>query len=813
MTLSLLWLQDYLRLPLTPEQIGEALTSLGLEVEKMETRASLPGGLAGIVAGKVMTCEKHPSADRLSLITVDVGSGEPRRIVCGANNIAAGQTVWVAMPGAEIHLKDGKSFTIGISRIRGEVSEGMICAEDELGLGDRHDGIMVLPDDIPAGTAAAGYYNIVTDTIYEIGLTPNRSDATSVLGVAEDLAAWLSVREEVYYPVRYPPFPDIATASSPSGFTIEVKDNLRCPRYAGVVMTGLAIGPSPAWIQQRLHAVGVKTMNNVVDITNFILHELGQPLHAFDADTIAGQKIIVETKPADTPFVALDGRTYALHGEDLMICDGQGTPMCMAGVYGGLGSGVTERTTSIFLESACFLASSIRRTSMRHNLRTDAARRFEKGADPQLPVRALARAISLLGEYAGGRVSSPVFDYYPNPVEPVVIALRLDVVRQKTGVPFEAKTVESMLEALNMVFSADGPDRWRVSIPTNKPDVTREVDVIEEILRVYGFDRIGAPERMSVRVALDTKCAPHRMRRLVGQFLADQGFLEAMNLSLTQPAFYLQGGTSRKEEWVTIFNTSNESLNLLRPDMIIPMLDTLRRNISRKQENVRLFEFGRTYHKAGSLPTEREHLAVLMTGRPHDESWAGGDPGPVDFFALKALVDALLHRLGIREEVAPFSPDAAWAYGLEVTAGGLTLGRFGCLQTSLTSTFDIRQPVFFLDLAAAPLFALAERQALIVRDISRFPAVVRDLAVIVDEGTRYADIERIVAEAGGAWLTRTEVFDLYRHPEHVGEGKKSVALRFTLENPEFVLTDKDIEDWFARVQRAVVTNLGAMIRH
>jgi len=813
MTLSLLWLKDYLQVPLSPEQISEALTSLGLEVEKMETRASIPGGLAGVVAGKVLTCERHPDADRLSLTTVDTGAGDPRRIVCGAKNVASGQTVWVALPGTEIHLPDGKSFTINVSKIRGQVSEGMICAEDELGLGDGHEGIMVLPDEIPAGTAASDYYEVTIDTIYEIGLTPNRSDATSVIGVAEDLAAYLSVQQQVYFPVQYPESLPMVPPARPMPFAIEVRDETRCPRYAGLVITDLAIGPSPAWMQKRLQAIGVKTINNVVDVTNFVLHEMGQPLHAFDADKIAGQRIIVETKPAGTPFLALDGQAYSLHPEDLMICDGEGTPMCIGGVYGGLHSGVTETTRTIFLESAHFQATSIRRSSMRHNLRTDAARRFEKGSDPSIPLRALARAADLLASCAGGRIASDVFDLYPNPVQPAVVDLRLSSVREKTGVPFDEATIEAMLEALHMTFTRLADGTWQVRIPTNKPDVTREVDVIEEILRVYGFDRIGLPERMSVRVAVEPKFAPHRMRRLIGQFLAARGCLEAMNLSLTQPAWYKQAGIGDPATWVTIFNTSNESLNLLRPDMLLPMLDTLRRNVNRKQDNVRLYEFGRTYKKSGDLPSEAERLVIALTGRPHDEHWMTGDPGPVNVFAIKELVQSLLRRVGIRTwEMTPFEADPSWEYGMEVLAGGLPVGRFGRVRTTLADQFDLRQEVLFADLDFAILLALAERQSLVVEEISRFPAVVRDLAVVVREGVAFGAIRAAVEASGSPWLRQTEVFDVYRHPDHVGPDRKSVAIRLTLENPEAPLSDKDIDGWFGRVQQAVVRELGAEIR-
>ncbi|MEO5905671.1 MAG: phenylalanine--tRNA ligase subunit beta, partial [Saprospiraceae bacterium] len=497
MTISLLWLNDYLKTDLTPDQLADALTSIGLEVEKTESWDSIMGGLSGIIAGHVLTCEHHPDADRLSMTTVDVGKESPASIVCGASNVAAGQKVWVALPGTTLYDANGKPWTISISKIRGATSEGMICAEDELGLGKNHDGIMILPDAVHVGTKASEYYKVISDTIFEIGLTPNRSDATSILGVAEDLAAFLTVQGDKIHQVKWPDINPVPDPQDLVEFRVSVGNTDACPRYSGIVISNIQIGPSPDWMQQRLQSIGVKTINNVVDITNFILHEMGQPLHAFDADKISGKEIIVETKPSGTPFLALDGLTYTLYHEDLMICDGQGSPMCIGGVYGGLNSGVSNDTKTVFLEAAHFNAGWVRRTSMRHNLRTEAARRFEKGSDPNITVKALARAAQLLSELAGGTVASGIYDIYPKPILPAQVMLHFATLNAKTGVSFRSEEIMKIVRALNMEVIEKGDHKVLLSIPTNKADVTSEIDVIEEILRIYGFSNIPLPGKMN----------------------------------------------------------------------------------------------------------------------------------------------------------------------------------------------------------------------------------------------------------------------------------------------------------------------------
>lgn len=813
MKLSLRWLKDYLKVVMTPEQISEALTSLGLEVEKVESWESVKGGLRGVVAGKVLTCVKHPNADKLSLTTVDVGAEVPKSIVCGANNITAGQTVWVALPGTELYDASGKPWTISVSKIRGEVSEGMICAEDELGLGTSHDGIMVLPDDVAAGTKASDYYDIISDVIYEIGLTPNRSDATSILGIAADLAAFMSVQTEVFHPVIWPKVPELNIPAARRPIKVSVRRPEACPRYSGILLDNITVGETPEWIKTRLRSIGVKTINNVVDITNFILHEIGQPLHAFDADKITGDEIIVETKPAGTPFLALDGEIYNLNADDLAICDGDGNPMCIAGVYGGQNSGVSEGTTRLFLESAHFNAGWIRRTSMHHQLRTDAARRYEKGSDPNITIKALHRAVDLLQQYAGASVASEVIDLYPVPIAAPVIRLSLQTLREKSGVDFVKDQVEKIIEALHMTYEPVDDEAWNITVTTDKPDVLREIDLVEEILRVYGYDHVPVPGKMHTTLAVESRRVPHRMRRRIGDFLAARGYLEAMNMSLTQPGFYARVNWVNRESWVTIHNTSNESQNLLRPEMIVPMLETIRRNINRKQSDLRLFEFGKSYRQVNEIPDENEHLLLTLSGHVHPDHWKTGAARSVDFFTLKSDIHALLQRLGIhnwRQET--LVNEGPWAYATACQKSGLTFVRFGRVSPDLCAAFDIRQEVFMADFDVETLFALSGRSAVIYEDLNRFPGVVRDLAIVIDDSIPYDRIHDIAVEAGGEWLSDIEVFDIYKNPEHVGEGKMSMALRFTIENREATLSDKEIDQWFSRMQKALAGNLAAEIR-
>lgn len=813
MTVSLLWLNDYLKTDLTPEQLGDVLTSIGLEVERIEQRDSIMGGLAGIIAGKVLTCEKHPDADRLSLTTVDVGKEKPASIVCGANNIATGQTVWVALPETTLFDTNGKPWTIKVSKIRGALSEGMICAEDELGLGENHEGIIILPDAVQTGSKASNYYKVTSDTIFEIGLTPNRSDATSIIGIAEDLAAYLSIQSDKVVHAEWPVIEEINPAAQKTPFKVSVINNEACPRYSGIIISNITVSPSPEWIQKRLQSIGLKTINNIVDITNFVLHEMGQPLHAFDADKISGDEIRVQTKPSGTPFLALDGQTYSLYHEDLIICDGVDDPMCIGGVYGGLNSGVSNTTTRIFLEAAHFNTGWVRRTSMRHNLRTEAARRFEKGSDPNLTVKALARAANLISTYGGGIIASEIFDIYPNPITPALVTLNFAHLNATTGVQFKTTEVFRIMHALNMQVVEKHDYKVVVAVPTNKADVLREIDVIEEILRIYGFSNVPLPGKMHTSIAIESKHVPHRMRRLIGQVLSSRGFAEAMNMSLTQPAYYKEMETVDRDQWVTIHNTSNESLNLMRPEMIVPMLETLKRNINRKQEDIRLFEFGKSYLLHEGVPVETEHLLLTVTGNQLKDHWQYGSAKAVDFYNLKSEVDSLLTRIGIRQWLSKnMDKPKEFSYGLEYKVGSISIVRFGAVSKKWSDKFDIRQNVFVADFNFDAMINLASQSSTISEELNRFPPVERDLAIVIPSDTSYEDVQNVVLNAGDEWLTNVQVFDLYTNPDHLGPGKLSMALRFTIEKKEGTLTDKDIEQWLSKVQKALVSEVKAEIR-
>ncbi len=813
MTISLLWLNDYLKLNLDPLQVAEALTSIGLEVEKMESWESTRGGMKGVIAGKVLTCVKHPDADRLKVTTVDIGTGKPSSIVCGGPNVATGQTVWVAVPGTILYDKEGKPKPINSSKIRGELSEGMICAEDELGLGESHEGVLVLPDDVKIGTLASDYYHVTSDTIFEIGLTPNRSDATSILGVAEDLAAYLTIQGNKEYKVKWPAIPELGKAVNPQSFKVEVRNNEACPRYSGILISNISIGPSPDWMQKHLQSIGVKTINNVVDITNFILHEMGQPLHAFDADKIAGNKIIVETKNEGTPFLALDNVNYKLSGEDLMICDGDGTPMCIGGVYGGLNSGVSNTTKTIFLESAHFNAGSVRRSSMRHQLRTEAARRFEKGSDPNITIKALARAVDLFSQFANGKIASDIFDIYPKPISPARINLSLKKINETAGVAFSIQQVEKILNALHMEIKEKSAEQLVVLVPTNKADVLRDIDVIEEILRIYGYINIPLPGKMNTSVAMESRYALHRIRRLIGQFLASKGFMECMNMSLTSPAFYKNLAAPDADSWVTIHNTSNESLNLLRPEMIIPTLETIRRNVNRKQDDLRLYEFGKSYLQKNGQPSETEHLVLTLVGQQQPVYWQNVNTKSVDFFSIKSEVHAILLRLGISNWTSRnIENESGLDYGLVYSDGDKELVRFGKVSPSWCERFDIRQPVFLADMMFENVIEKASRSVTIYEELNRFPQVQRDLAVVIDETTSFEYIRKVALKAGGEWLTNLQVFDIYKNADQLGQGRMSMALRFTIENKEATLSDKDLDQWFGKMQRALTSALKAEIR-
>jgi len=806
MKVSLNWLRQYLDLELPPTEIAQTLTGTGLEVEGMDKVESVPGGLEGIVVGQVLTCEKHPNADRLSLTTVDTGAGQPVSIVCGAPNVAAGQHVLVATVGSMLYPTEGEPFKIKKGKIRGEVSEGMICAEDELGLGSDHDGIIVLEQAYTPGTPAADVYDLETDYVYEIGLTPNRSDATNHLGVAFDLAAARSVSEQEKVRVRQPDVSAFREGTAPA-FPAQVKDATQAPRYAGLVIENLKVATSPDWLRARLNTIGVRPINNVVDVTNYVLHELGQPLHAFDLDKVNGGKIIVEKLPEGTPFTSLDGVERKLSADDLMICDADHQPMCIAGVFGGEGSGVTETTTRIFLESAHFAADTTRRSSMRHTLRTDAARIFEKGSDPNVTVYALKRAALLLQELAGGEVTSKLLDLYPTPIAPREVTVRYARVDSLIGVTLEPAQIHNILESMEMRVTDSDDLQFTVAVPTNKVEVTREVDVIEEILRIYGFNNIPEPAMITTAMVVSPHPDPSALRELIGDLLAANGYYEMMALSLSESRFY-----DDKSKLVTINNTSNVHLDVMRSDLLHSALEAVRYNQSFSQRDLRLFEFGRSYHLDGEQYREVNHLTLTLTGRQQPESWHVTEQRDASFYTLKAAVELILQRLGIDNYRTAEAPADAFAYGLRYHKGPLELVDLGAVAGAKLSGAAVKSGVYFADFNWDNLLRVLPRKAVQVTTPGRYPTVRRDLALVVAAGVSFADIERLARKAAKKLLTQVNLFDVYRNDEQLGAGKKSYAVSFLFESDARTLNDKEVDKLMRSIEGSLSKQLGAEVR-
>ncbi|PPK85091.1 phenylalanyl-tRNA synthetase beta subunit [Neolewinella xylanilytica] len=807
MKVSLNWLREYIDLDISPERIGELLTGTGLEVEGMEKVESVPGGLEGVVVGHVVECGKHPNADRLSLTRVDIGTDEPVSIVCGAPNVAAGQYVPVATVGTTLHPTGNEAFTIKKGKIRGEVSEGMICAEDELGLGTGHDGIIVFDKAYTPGTPVADVYELETDYVYEIGLTPNRSDATNHLGVAFDLAAALSVERNEEVRLRQPEVTAFREGSAPA-FDAQIKDPAEAPRYAGLVIDNLRVEASPDWLRARLHAIGVRPINNVVDVTNYVLHEMGQPLHAFDLDKVADDRIIVRKLPEGTPFRSLDGVERKLSADDLMICDGKEQPLCLAGVFGGADSGVSDRTTRIFLESAHFEAGTVRRSSMRHNLRTDAARIFEKGSDPNVVVYALQRAALLLQELAGGTVAGQLLDRYPDPIEPRPVEVRYRRIDELIGVELGKETVHNILRSMNMEIHAAGQDRFTVAVPTNKVDVTREVDVIEEILRVYGFNNVPEPATITTAMVVAPRPDPSALRELIGDLLAANGYLEMMALSLAESRYY-----AGRKDLVVINNTSNVHLDVLRPDLLYSALDAVRHNQNFSQRDLRLFEFGRNYYLEGDGYRETNHLSLTLTGRRQRESWhaAAGGEG-VTFYTLKAAVELVLQRLGIDNYRSTEVPADAFAFGLRYHKGPMELVDFGAVAGAALERADVKTAVYYADFNWDHLMRVLPSQSIQVATPGKYPTVRRDLALVVDGSVAFADIERLASKAGKKLITEINLFDVYRNEQQLGAGKKSYAVSFVFESSDRTLQDKEVDKVMADVANVLGKQLGAEVR-
>ena len=813
MNTSLNWLKDYLTIKETPEKVSQILTDIGLEVEGETVVESIKGGLEGIVVGYVKECSKHPGADKLSLTKVTLGGEEDLQIVCGAPNVAVGKKVLIATIGTTLYDKEGNPWKIKKGKIRGEVSEGMICAEDELGLGESHDGILILPEDTAIGTLAKDHFKIENDMVYEIGLTPNRSDATCHLGVAEDLAAALKINYEGDGKINRPSVDNFKVHSNDMPVEVIVENSEACPRYAGVSIKNLTIKESPDWLKNRLTAIGVKSINNIVDITNFILHELGQPLHAFDLDKIEGKKIIVKNLPEGSKFTSLDEEVRTLNSEDLMICDGVGNGMCIGGVYGGLNSGVTDGTTNIFLESAHFNSKSIRRTSTRHNLRTDAAKVFEKGSDPNVSVFALKRAAMLMVELADGKIASEIVDIYPNPVAKKEIEVAYQYVNTLIGVDIAKSKVKEILTAMNMDIVTETDASFTVAVPTNKSDVLRPADVVEEILRIYGLNEVPIPTRINSSIVIGAGIPKQDVRNKLGDFLAASGFKEMMAVSLSQSRYYKEILPIDENELVYVNNTSNIHLDIMRPEMLFSGLEAVARNQNRQNIDIKLFEFGKSYRKKeGGGFNEPEHLTLFLSGKRWDESWLNKEKSEANYYTTKAFVNNILKRGGMTSFQETAIQNDVFAYGLKYHRGPQSLATFGKVNAKVLKKMDIRHDVYFADINMDALIKATRKNKVVFSELNKFPTMRRDLALVIDNSIKFQDIAAIAHKVGKKLLKKINLFDVYEDVERLGEGKKSYAVSYIFEDPSKTLKDKEVDKVMNNLIREYEGKLSAIIR-
>jgi phenylalanyl-tRNA synthetase beta chain len=811
MKISYKWLQDYVPNTLEVEQLSEILTATGLEVEGVEKYESIPGGLKGVVTGVVLTCEKHPDADKLSLTTVDVGSGTILSIVCGAPNVAAGQKVLVATIGTELPDGKGGTFTIKSSKIRGALSEGMICAEDELGLGDSHDGIMVLQGDTPVGLTAVGYLGAYEDHVIEIGLTPNRSDANGHIGVARDIAAVLQIHHGQNISLKYPDTSKFVGGSEAPPIEVEIRDTDKCTRYAGIYIKNVKVGESPNWLKHRLNAIGQRPLNNIVDITNYILHEYGQPLHAFDGDKIQGQRIIVSTLAQDTIFLALDEVERKLHQEDLIICDGDLQPMCIGGVFGGLHSGVSDQTVNIFLESAHFAPTSIRRTSTRHQLRTDAARCFEKGTDPNGCIAALQRATLLIQELAGGEPVGPIVDVYPQPIGLAKVSLSTSYFNQFTGLQLSTDHILDIVKSLEMNARKEG-EIIHVEVPSNKPDVTRPADLIEEVLRIYGLDNVPVSDKFTYSVGTRQVPDKNELKDKISEYLCARGFNEMMAMSITQSSYFKEAMPVEEDKLVYINNTSNIQLDVMRPNLLISALEAVAFNFNRKQLRLRLFEFGSSYIHNDGAYDEIQAFSMVLAGDQETHNWRKQTTRKYDFYDIKAEVHNLLDRLGVGSYQVSEISDGKFSYGMQYNRGEAELVSFGKVQSKICKTMGIKLPVFAAIFNWDNLFKAIRKNKVIVAEISKYPEVSRDLALVLDKSIQYSEVETLARKTEKKILRKTSLFDVYENEEQLGIGKKSYAINFTLGADDRTLSDKDIDQVMEKLTKVYEEQLGAFIR-
>jgi phenylalanyl-tRNA synthetase beta chain len=803
MTISYNWLKDYIDIPESAEEIGKVLTSTGLEVEKVEEHETVKGGLKGLVIGTVLTCAKHPNADKLSVTTVDVGGEKILPIVCGAPNVAAGQRVVVATPGTTVYPSKGEPFTIKNSKIRGEQSEGMICAEDEIGLGESHAGIMVLTTDVPNGTPAAEFFNIQSDYILEIGLTPNRADATSHVGVARDIKA------SKQRSIQWPSVDHFKSDNQSLVIPVEVENKEACPRYSGVTITGITVKDSPDWLKNRLLSIGLTPINNIVDITNFICYELGQPMHAFDADQITGKKVIVKTLPAGSKFTTLDNKERTLLANDLMICNAA-EGMCIAGVFGGAKSGITGNTKNIFLESAYFSADYIRKTSLHHQLKTDASFRYERGTDPNITVYALKRAALLVKEIAGGQISSEIVDIYPSKIENRTIEVKDKHVARLIGKIIPREEVFGILERLDIQITEKKEDSFTVSVPPYRVDVLQEADIIEEILRIYGFNNIELSDIAGTDYVAEFPVKSiDKYKRSIGELLAGNGFYEIWTNSLTNHSYQQKHKLTFKGEPVEILNKLSEEQGILRQTLLFTGLEVCAYNINRKQKDLKLYEFGKIYYKDGGKYREEERLVLYITGNVETENWRHKTQ-PVSYYDLAQHVQNILQKSGVTNLKQETINDQLLEYGLKLSRGNEEIGKLGKVKSALLKDFGVKQEIFYAELNTSLLFQAANPK-LVIKEVAKFPEVRRDLSLVLDKQVNFNEINNVVLSTEKRLIKNIIAFDVYEG-ENIPQGKKAYALGFTLLDETKTLTDEEIDKTMNRLIKAFEEKLGAVIR-
>lgn len=808
MKISYNWLKQYVNFNLTPNDLGEVLTGIGLEVEDIHPFQSVQGGLKNVVIGEVIDCSKHPDADKLSVTKVDVGSGELLQIVCGAPNVAAGQKVVVALVGATLYPSNGEKLAIKKAKIRGVESSGMLCAEDELGLGNSHAGIMVLPYETKVGTPAAEYFSVENDYVLEIGLTPNRGDANSHIGVARDLAAALNVSYKSKVAFQKPELSGFNFSTTNNGtIKVEVEATEACPRYTGVLLHNIQVKESPEWLKNRLKAIGVKCINNVVDITNYILHEYGQPLHAFDAKKINGNKVVVKKLPEGTVFKTLDNTDIKLHADDLMICDAEGG-MCIAGVYGGLNSGVTDQTTSIFLESAYFSPTSIRQTSARHSLRTDAATHFEKGTDPNSTVEALKNAIILLTKEAGAQIASAIIDFYPSPISGWRFEVSLNRMLRLAGFDIPVNTIKSILQHLEITIEKEDGDVWYLHVPAFKTDVKREADVVEEILRIYGYNSFTLPKAVKSSLEFSPAVNAIKTENTVADLLSGFGLNEVWTNSVSQSKF--ANNDAEKSELVVLLNSQTAELDSLRGSLLYSGLEVIAHNQNHQQSDLRFYEFGKVYAKSNDNYSEKKELSIFITGKNFEENWIGKSE-QYNFYHLKNIVLQVFGKLGYALPIATEFEHKNFSYALQLKIEDETVAAFGAVSSRLLKQFDIKREVFYANVNWAYLLEKSQYAKTSFKELPKFPAVRRDLAMILNSDITFEQIEKIAQRESKKLLREVSLFDVYKG-DKIQTGKKSYAVSFVFQHEDKTLTDAEIEKTMSRLMGKLESELNAEIR-